>query len=788
MISTVTLTFDLTYTNPLTGALEPRGIVTDSTNYSGVGGLGIDLNLSQAKGLGVITFNGDIVADFNTIINPLIDLQDWEFDNPGVTPFFAFSLTLDSNGNVANGVYTLEYSLRLNTSATPFDIITIPTATTIVVDGSTPWLVDFLEPGDEITLFTGAPAQTGVVVSAIEFIDPNINITTSTNILSALYGQIQFDITNVQFSGVFTYSGCVQSAAAVTFSYDCEVGTNGTWAVANSTVLNGQTITSLSATINYPAWTSLTPTFNSQIVTGSLPYSNDVLATGTFSVSLTQVIQRVQTDGLILQYISSGVHEFAVSCAGSLCGLIPCIESLRNAHAAELQRNRISKYQVFVDNVLMYYMEAQNYRSCGDVENYRKTLALIETQIDASGCECGCCDPDTYQWVNNNAASTIDSLINAIQFRLFNADPIGPGSPTPQNDITQGVQVGALWENVDTQVIYICTNNDPNEAEWEEYYAPGVLPTASEIPANPGVILTSGFVQGQLDQIDTLAVFDGINGLNKVGNDVLLGGVLDGTTVINANNNIFEIISDNEPLSVRAGDGTCLLAGRAQTATTGVGQNLILETTSTSGNGANGLGSSIAFTAAPASSPTAFPLSNIVSKWTNATNRSSDLTISTINAGVENVGITLNPDGSLILNEYDGTNQVGSPIYYLGVNNAGLVQKLGIPKVTTFVARINQAGTAAPTITTIFNDTGITFTPVRNAVGSYELQVPAPGFDVASTMVLISNGDIPTVTRSPIVTATITSNRLIIKTKFADTLTLDDDVLKIGYIEVRIYE
>ena len=60
MISTVTLSFDLTYVDPLTGAIAPRGIVTDSTNYSGVGGLGIDLELAQAKGLGIITFNGDV--------------------------------------------------------------------------------------------------------------------------------------------------------------------------------------------------------------------------------------------------------------------------------------------------------------------------------------------------------------------------------------------------------------------------------------------------------------------------------------------------------------------------------------------------------------------------------------------------------------------------------------------------------------------------------------------------------------------------------------------------------
>ena len=783
MISTVTLTFDLTYVDPLTGALAPRGIVTDSTDYAA---LNIDVAATEAKGVGVITFNGDVIVDLNDPSNnatTMINLQDWAFSPfAGETPFYAFALPLDSNGNVANGVYTLLYRLRLK-GACDFVSITLP-STAIVDNGLfSAQYANFFEVGNELEM---APSLDPVVITSVGPESGGEFTITLSGLQNDTDTSATFDVTNTQLNAVYTYSGCVQSAAEVTFSYDCEYGTNGTWAVANSTVLNGQTITSLSATINYPAWTSLTPTFNSQIVTSSLPYSNNVLATGTFGVTLSQVIQKVQTDGLILKYISSGAQEFVVSCAGSLCGLIPCIESLRNAHATELQRNRISKYQVFVDNVLLYYAEAQNYRSCGDIENYRKTLALIEAQLDASGCECGCCDPDTYQWVNNNAASTIDSLINAIQFRLFDADPVGPGSPTAQNDETQGVQIGALWENVATQVIYICTDNEPNAATWEEYYGPGQVPTASEIPANPGNILTSGFVQGQLDQIDSLAVFDGINGLNKVGNDVRLGGALDSSTTIDCTSGVLKLTGGGLTLDIETLDGPASRMTVEQASATNVPGNLLIETTTTGGAGANGIGAAIWLRAQDALGAMA-TAGKIISTWVDAAIGNSNVQLTTKLGGTESVGFTLNPNGSVTLDKYDGTNQEGSVTHMLGVTGSGLVQKVVAPKISTYVAIINQTGTAIPVLTEIYNDTGLTITAARNGAGDYYLGTPG-GFDAASTMVLISNGDIVTPTRTPCVVARIASNRVIIETKFADTLTLDDQVLTNAYIEVRIYE
>lgn len=775
MISTVSLSFDLTYTNPVTGALQPRGIVTDSTNYSGPGGLGIDLLLTLAKGLGVVTFNGDIIVDLNTVGTPMIDLQNWDYAVDGV-PTYTFDLPLDLNGNVANGVYTFQYSLRLNTSATPLSIVTIPTANVMVVDGSTPWLVDFLEPGDDINLVLGAPAQFNVIIESIEFTDPDINIVTSTPISSPLFTGFAFDITNVQFSGVFSYAGCTQVNADVSFVYDCEVGDNGTWAVANTTPLAAnEVVASLNCTINYPSWTILSPTFPGNVVVTSLPYPSapgveTPLATGTYTVSLTQQIQQTQTSGLIVLYSRSVIKEFQVSCAGSLCGLVPCIENLRAAHQAELVRNRISKYQVFVDNVLMFYIEAMNYRSCGELDKYRDAIAHLQAQLDASGCDCACCDDETYYWVSNNSGvSVIESLIAAFQFRLFN------GIPGITEDVTQGVEIGALWQDFNTGIIYRCTDNTEGAAVWEEYYAPGVLPTAAEIPAVPSPnFLTANNVQLQLDQVDALAVFNGANGLNKVGNDVLLGGVLDTDTTINVNGNDFIFLSDDSTLEVVATSGVPLLLNVNQ-GFSGIGINAILTTTNTAGVGANGIGSSIQFVAENAAGSTSLT-STVRSTWVNAATSDSNFQITTKNANVESPGFTLNPNSSVTLNEYGSGTFTGVARYNLAVDSSGNVIETG-PLV--YAGRARFTGPAV-TLTNIYNNSGATITITNSGVGIYTITASSAVF-TSNTLVLLQIA-------APgfVIVQSITASSVGIRT-YGTTGVLDDSIINGTYVKIEIY-
>lgn len=777
MISNVSFSFDLTYTNPVTGALQPRCIVTDSTDYIG---LGLDPVDYQLKGLGQITFNGDIIEDDNTVLDPMIDLEAWDF-NTGV-PTRIYNLPLDLNGNVANGVYTFLYRLRVNVqTADPLPITLTPTD--LVTFPNNEWVSQFLEIGNTITLIEPFVDNENVTVEATAQVDADAEITVSDYTIAGANIAI-FELINVQSSEIYTYSGCTQTTADVSFTYDCEYGDSGTWGVSNTTKLaSNEVITSLSCAINYPSWTTLSPIFPGNIVTNSLPYPpagiENPLATGTYSVSLTQQIQQTQTDGLAIIYSTSVIKEFNVSCAGSLCGLTPCIESLRVAHQAELVRNRVSKYQVYVDNVLLYYAEAQNYRSCGEIDKYRATLELIKQNLDSSGCECACCDENTYYWVSNNSGdSVINNLLRAFQFRLFTLDPPGPGSPTADDDETQGVEVGALWQNVTTGIIYRCTVNTATLAEWEEYYAPGVTPDAIDIPAVPGPILTGPNVQAQLDQVQTLFLFDGINGLSKLGTDVGLGGTLDTDTTINVNGNDFIIESDDATLEVIATAGIPLLLNVNQ-AGTGVGINALLTTTNSAGAGANGMGSSIQFAAENAAGTPSL-MSTIRTTWANATTGSSNFQITTKEANVENPTLTLGFNGLVAFNAYGvGDFNLSTPEYSLAVDANGSV--IEVPAVFTYAGRTRLSGGAIQ-ISEFGNTTGATISISNSGVGVYTITASSAIFTTNTVAFVQLQGG------AGFTTAVVATSSTITISTYSVAGVLDDAVITAGsFIKIEIY-
>jgi hypothetical protein len=731
MISTVSFSFDLTYTNPGTGALQPRGVIVDSTDYIGLGLDPIDFEL---KGLGQVTFNGDIIVDGNLVSNPIIDLQAWDFVNDGV-PTAYFDLPLDLNGNVANGVYTFVYRLRVNSFTVPVAITLTPPD--LVNVASNQWITQYLEVGNEIRLANPGVGFEDVTVEALNQVGANAEVTVSDYTI-AVAGITTFDLENVQFNGVYTYAGCTQVDAEVSFTYDCEYGDNGTWGVANTTALgSNEVVANLSCSINYPSWTTLSPTFPGNIVTSSLPYPppgvETPLATGTYSVSLTQQIQQTQTSGLVVLYTRSVVREFQVSCAGSLCGLTPCIENLRVAHANELHRNRISKYQVFVDNVLLYYAEAQNYRSCGDLENYRATVELIRNNLDSSGCECACCNDDTYYWVSNNSGeSVIESLIRSFQFRLFSLVPAGPGSPLASDDETQGVEVGALWQNTNTGIIYRCTVNTAENAVWVEYYAPGELPIALDVPATPNLpFLSSNNVQDQLGQANTqfalqllanaqfnaditavensVAALDGVNGLTRTGDDFALGGALTGNTTINTTTFNFKVATSGNvtPLLVES-SGTVTAMSVRKTTTSPTVSNETQRTRVYAPSGQNGLGASSLVYLSDITGTESFA-GEISTQWTDSTVKDSMMSFYLSDNAVSKTPLVLFGNGQVSFPQYNAANFVDpAPAYLLGVDTAGNVVQATSSSGPLVYAGLITGNAGTVSLTQYANTTGAT--------------------------------------------------------------------------------
>lgn len=658
MISTVSFSFDLT-------ASPPRAVITDSTTYP------FPVDFFSTKGYGVLSFNGDIIETFDSPSNPLIDLE------AGDTVGY-INLPLDNNNNVANGVYSFQYSLRLDSGVGGAGYTGTVSGNTTFTSGAE-WLVDVLPIGSSISL--DGVANT---VAAAEVVGSDAVITLSTPATNGSGVTLTFNNdVSLQFSGTYAYSGCTQTTADVNFIYDCEYGNSGTWSVSNATVLGAnEIVSSLSCTVNYPSWTNIDPLFNPQIVTTSLPYptlptEDTPLATGTYSILLSEQIQQTQTSGLVVTYVKSITKEFTVSCAGTLCGLVPCIENLRAAHATELIRNKVSKYQVYVDNVALYYLEAMNYKACGELDKYKETIALLEAQLDASGCECACCDDETYYWVSNNSAnSIIDELLANFQFRLYDG---GGDDPGPAQT---GVELGALWEDTSTGIIYRCTNATPTNLIWEEYYDPSVVyPTG----ADNGLSISSGDVVlgGSLDNDTTINLgFRNLDFTSTSGN-LEFAATNGGNMVVSTNaGTAIDVTGTGSALKV---EGTVnALDVLATTSTAGilkvqravdntVAVNLVLQTSVDSAPGANGLGSSIRFDS-EGSTSSIVTTGSIQSVLTSASAPTTgDLKFNVRStSGLVN-SFNLNDDASVTLPFYGDGNYTGTPTYSLGVDVDGNV-------------------------------------------------------------------------------------------------------------------
>lgn len=719
MISTVSLSFDLTYVDPLTGTVIPRCVVTDSTTYP------IPVDLFSAKGYGVLSFNGDVIEAKDTVLNPLIDLEAFE-----TTGFI--NLPLDNNGNVANGVYGFEYSLRLDSTASGVGIVGTVTGGTTFTSGAE-WLVEVLPIGSSIAIDGVNNTVAGAVVVGSDAV-----ITLGTVAANGPAKPLTFiDDVSLQFSATYAYAGCTQTSADVDFIYDCEYGNSGTWSVSNATVLGAnEIVTSLNCVINYPSWTSSNPLFNPQVVTNVLPYptlpgDNTPLATGTYSVSLSEQIQQTQASGLVVLYNKSVIKEFAVSCAGTLCGLVPCIENLRAAHAAELIRNKVSKYQVYVDNVALYYLEAMNYKACGELDKYKETISLLEAQLDASGCDCACCDDQSYYWVSNNSAnSIIDEILENFQFRLYT----GPGAPSATE---VGVELGALWEDTTTGILYRCTGATPGSLTWALYYDPSVVPLTG---ADNGLSVSGGDVVlgGSLDSNTTIDLNTRKLTLSGTTGDVEISATIGTALDVIGTTNALSVEGTSNALDVLATTDTAATLQVERVTDNDVATNLILRTSVSGGAGVAGLGSSIEFRSEGTS--TLITTSSIESVVTNPTTGRGELKFNVKAAGpsVAN-SLTLNDDLSVTLPFYGSGTYTGTAAQSLSVDSSGNVIEVSAPKV--YVALITQSGTSDPVVVECENTTGETVTWTRNGEGTYNASITGSIF-TSKTAVNVSYGGI----------------------------------------------
>ncbi len=390
-----------------------RARVIDNTNYADND---IVLASQNAKGLGVVTGpTGVAIISANTVGNPLVNLAV-------STNGQYFNLPLDANGEVLNGTYAFTYAVRYAGTGS-IDTITAPSTAQLEFANAGAVLQD----GDPI-VFTGNANVNNNGTFTIATATYNLGLDTTTITVdqttlvnaSPATGSFSYDVTRSGFAtGTYTWNGCIKVTPAVTVTYNCESTQFGQIIFSDSSSLNGQELVSRSLTGFYPnALNPAPPTESVTTSTTSLTFNE--LAVGTWSHNLTLVMTYTQPDGLVVNYTVVDTGETKVTCVGTLCGLTPCIESIKDKYAAAFNTGKASGLEPIILMILQLYALAKEYRTCGEYDKYASTVAQLEQVLDKSGhCECGCCDEskDVPYWVDNSnfdAQTIIDELVENV--------------------------------------------------------------------------------------------------------------------------------------------------------------------------------------------------------------------------------------------------------------------------------------------------------------------------------------------------------------------------------------
>jgi len=387
-----------------------KGRIVDATNYTEEG---IVLAQLSAKGLGnVISPTGTIIVNGSSVGSPLVNLAS-------TTTSAWFDLPLDSTGEILNGTYSFTYSLRYAITAGTVD--SVATTSTFVLEFTNAGRV--LIAGDSlVTTGNTQTANNGTfTVSTAAFnagSDNSTIVVTQTTLVNegSATGTYSFDVTRSAFAGdSYTWNGCDMVSPTVTVTYDCESTQFGSIVFQDSTTLNGQMVVSRSLSGYYPNGLYPAPTTNPQTTTAnSLTFSE--LAVGTWTHVLVLNMSATQDDGLVYTYQVRDTGETLVTCVGTLCGLTPCIESLKDKYNASYIKGQDSGLAPLILLVLQLYALAKEYKTCGENVKYAATVAQLESVLDESGqCSCGCCDEnqDVPYWVDNSnldATSIITQL------------------------------------------------------------------------------------------------------------------------------------------------------------------------------------------------------------------------------------------------------------------------------------------------------------------------------------------------------------------------------------------
>lgn len=397
-----------------------KGRVTDTTDYS------FDLTQTNAVILGKIYFNNEVLYSFTDVSAPMIDLQS------GAT-YYEFDLeTNDDVGNTpASGTYEIrDYQLVVDLPVTGIiGDVSLPYLSTIVTTGVSDFLSNVTN-GTDFEITSGVnegdwTVDSAEVLSGVLFVYVAAQMTTEGDVDAFM--RIAYD----SFADKsYTYDGCDEATINAQASYDCDYGDFGSFTGYDDTDYGTHTLVTSTMIITPPGWTQELDSPPSPVtITQASRISHTIteLYTLTYTVQLTNTLTYTQTDDLIVIYEITQIREKVVSCAGSFCCSVACFEKLRAAHYASFTSpSSVSPYQKYYDNALGYYLEAQQYKACGEQEKYQTAAAAFEDAIDSSGlCTCSDCDDNEARKVVNGSTDTINAITNLEAFQAtISAIPI----------------------------------------------------------------------------------------------------------------------------------------------------------------------------------------------------------------------------------------------------------------------------------------------------------------------------------------------------------------------------
>jgi hypothetical protein len=276
------------------------------------------------------------------------------------------------------------------------------------------------------------------------------------------------------------------------------------------------------------------------------------------------------------------------------------------------------------------------------MDQYRATVAKIEAQLDASGCDCGCCDENQYIWVQNTspAASIIMQEIAALQ------DDVA----TLQGDVA----------TLQADSIFTANNG---------------LTKAGNNVALGGTLIDETFI-----------LLDGheLNFVPTTTNSFLIESSASNAVQINTTTGVAATFEN-------------------KSATNTIQNVLQILTTNSAGAGGNGIGTQLSFAAEKANS-TNGNTSVIKSSWVDATAGDSKFEIGVTEANLNSTALTIESDGELQLNNYGDGTFTGSPTYILSVDVDGKVIETEVDNGLTKSSGSIQLGGTLLNDTTIIGD------------------------------------------------------------------------------------